>query len=312
MRPSPSRIVKRARAYAPHRRARRRSPSRRRRRARSARRARRHATSSPSGATCASRAHELARRAARRPAGASGKPSAGARFGMPDADPQSLDVAAALGERERIVDPRARRFDVLVLAERAIHPDERRLVEADRLLALRVPEREHVGGAEPEAVAIGEAVGRIVRRSRRRACRAASWRRACAGSAGARRSAPLRRSSAAARAARRTARDRRRSRSCRAGRSRDRRRATASKMRRAGCGVGAIGEIAGARRRERRTVAEHEPGRANAVTLPRRRAASAMARQTTGRPIESDGGGGDARQPRDLAVRGGARPGAAR
>ena len=85
---------------------------------------------------------------------------------MPDADPQSADVLAAIGEHEGIGDPHGRRLDVLILAEGAIHPGERRLVDADGRLTLGVPERDHVGDAEPEAVPIGEAVGGIVTEAR--------------------------------------------------------------------------------------------------------------------------------------------------
>ena len=74
----------------------------------------------------------------------------------------SLRAANALARRERIVDPYARRFDVLILAHGAIHPGERLLVDADGRLAFRIPERDDVGDAETEAIAIGEAVGGIV------------------------------------------------------------------------------------------------------------------------------------------------------
>jgi hypothetical protein len=74
--------------------------------------------------------------------------------------------------------------------------------------------------------------------------------------------------------------------SCRASRSRDRRLARvedAASLRR----VGAIREIAGARRRQRRAVAQHEPGRPHVVSAALRRAASRDGLPDDGRPVDA-------------------------
>src|SRR5206468_11296149 len=76
--------------------------------------------------------------------GSVGKAEGGSEVRMPDADPESTDVLTALGEGERVVDPLAWRLDALILAQRAVHPGERRFIDADGLLALGVPERNDV------------------------------------------------------------------------------------------------------------------------------------------------------------------------
>ena len=178
------------------------------------------------------------------------------------------------------------RLDVLILAERAIHPGEGRFVHADRRLVLGVPQRDDVGDAEPESVAVGEAVGGIVAEAgvahaaRRRVGTHAEVVLAHADGVDVGEVAQhlaLRReqrvilggaeASVEADLVARVAHG-----------AHDPARALS---------FGAIGQVARAHGGERRPSAEHEPRRAHVDGAPRCRGSSRTATQTTGRAAEA-------------------------
>src|SRR6267143_150293 len=97
-----------------------------------------------------------------------GEPQRRRQVGVPDAHPEPLHLAAGPGEQLTLGDPRCGVLDPGVLAQGAIHPAERCLVHTHRPLGGRVPEGDHVGDPQPEAVAVGEADRRVVPKPSRR------------------------------------------------------------------------------------------------------------------------------------------------
>src|SRR5947208_17158194 len=94
-----------------------------------------------------------------------GEPQCRRQVGVPDAHPEPLHLAAGLGERLSLGDPRVGILDPGVLAQRAIHPAEQGLVHAHRPLGDRIPNGDDVRDPQAEAVAIREAGRRVVPKS---------------------------------------------------------------------------------------------------------------------------------------------------
>src|SRR2546423_1991968 len=86
-----------------------------------------------------------------------GEAESRSEVGMPDAHPETVHVPAALRELERVLHPGSGILDATVLAQRAVHPGERHLVEWQRRRCCIAPHREHVRDAKTESVPIGEA-----------------------------------------------------------------------------------------------------------------------------------------------------------
>jgi hypothetical protein len=82
---------------------------------------------------------------------------------VPEPRPQPADGAAARREVERVVDPRVRILDPAILAEGAVHPDERNEVERRNVARDAGSSGDDVRHAESEAVPVGEPERRVVR-----------------------------------------------------------------------------------------------------------------------------------------------------
>src|SRR3989454_520821 len=89
------------------------------------------------------------------------------QVGVPQPDPKPLHLPADLCQRLPLGDPRPGVLDPRVLAQRAIHPAERHLVQTDRPLRYGVPDRDDVGDPQAEAVAVREPPRRVIAETRR-------------------------------------------------------------------------------------------------------------------------------------------------
>src|SRR2546425_141982 len=89
------------------------------------------------------------------------------QVGVPQPDPKPLHLPADLCQRLPLGDPRPGVLDPCVLAQRAIHPAERHLVQTDRPLRYGVPDRDDVGDPQAEAVAVREPPRRVIAETRR-------------------------------------------------------------------------------------------------------------------------------------------------
>src|SRR5712672_2054192 len=72
-----------------------------------------------------------------------GKAERGREVGMPDADPQAVDLTRAIGEREGVPYPRRRIFLASVFAQGAVHPREWHLIKRQRAPLRITPHRQH-------------------------------------------------------------------------------------------------------------------------------------------------------------------------
>src|SRR5882757_5877869 len=84
---------------------------------------------------------------------------------MPESNPQSSYLARRRRQFQCIRGPGLGPLHAAILAQRAVHPGERDLVDSHRLVGSSIPPRHDVRDAESKAVAVGKTESRIVGKS---------------------------------------------------------------------------------------------------------------------------------------------------